>query len=241
MGTKLLDLETILLRNEQWMKLEEDWKPVDLDEDRTEEDNEPAMTTMLSALDLKKTTFDSAQLLKKVRRKVARQLSDKSIIDYNDFIRNLQNNEANDQQFFFVNGQIISAVSIEEICREIDDIFKSIDRLASATSTLRNRKPDVVQCSISAGDLSFDDTIDQIDEEKIDQCIEEAFEDLSGSFTSVCQNETSQESVTTLVKRFTSLLNSPTIQCGPRRQRQCCSRFQALADFWNNRAFHDRS
>lgn len=249
----IIDAESILSINEEWMKLEEDWKPVDLE---TEEDFSPSkLTPVFSSLDLRKTTFDSSFLLKKVRQKIDRQLSkDSVIVDYKEFLQDLEKEAVKEmptKQFYYINGQIISAMSVDDICDKIDDIFRSVEKLSSATSTIRLKKkiPERVSCSISSGGLSFDDT-EVIDEEKeksdsddIDKFIDEAFQQLSVTMASMAtysedaDNEMSRESVTTLVRKFSSILNSPAVIKNPRRKRECCDRFKELAEFWGGKAF----
>ncbi|CAG9585039.1 unnamed protein product [Danaus chrysippus] len=238
----LIDADAILSENEYWKKLEKEWKAVDLENEI--EDDLPMMKPVFSTLDLK-TTFDSSFLFKKVTKKIGRQLSKKSTgsaLDYKDFINNLKDDPQNDSsnRFYFINGQITSAASIEDICHKIDDIFKSIEQLSSATNTMKKKDvPDVVQCSISATDLSFDDTLseeDNIDNSDIDRHIEEAFEEFSETMSNLSV-EQSLDSVTTLVRKFSNVLNSPSIQCSPRRRRECCDKFRELAEFWQNRAF----
>ncbi|KAG6463853.1 hypothetical protein O3G_MSEX014108 [Manduca sexta] len=233
-----LDSEAILYGNEQWMKLEEDWKPVDLE---TEEDSTTNAYHSFGSLDSRKTTFDSSFLFKKVRRKVGRQLSKTSALDYQHFIEDLhKKSEREEKQFYFINGQIISAVSVEEICDRIDDMFKSIEELCSAnTKGVKGRKlPDRVECSVSTGNLSFDDTVESSKgrAKSLDKYIDEAFDQLSYTVsTCSCEDEGTRESVTTLVRKFSSILKSPSGNCSPRRQKQRSERFKELADFWNSR------
>lgn len=234
------------------MKLEEEWVPIDLE---TEEDYTPSkLKPIFSSLDLRKTTFDSSFLFKKVRQKAGRRLSKSSgVLDYKNFIQDLEKEAVKDvpaKDFYYINGEIISAVSVEEICDKIDDIFKSVDKLYSATSTVRHKKvnlPAVVNCSISTADLSFDDTEKASEKEKsdgddIDNYIDEAFQQLSLTMASIAtlddaDDERTRESVTTLVRKFTSILKSPAVKRSPRRKKQCCDRFKDLAEFWNNGAF----
>lgn len=237
------------------MKLEEEWIPIDLE---TEEDLTPSkLKPMFSSLDLRKTTFDSSFLFKKVRQRNGKRLSrNLSKLDYKDFIQDLEKEAAADvsvKDFYYINGQIISAVSVEEICDKIDDIFKSVEKLCSATSTIRHKKinlPAVVNCSISTAGLSFDDTekggaADDADKEKsdgddVDNFIDEAFHQLSVTMASLAtldedaDDNLTKESVTTLVKKFTSILKSPAVNRSPRRKRQCCERFKDLAKFWGS-------
>ncbi|KPJ09971.1 hypothetical protein RR48_05834 [Papilio machaon] len=241
----LFDVDDILSDHEEWLKLDEEWgKPIDLD---TEEDQAPYLKSMFSTLDLKKTTFDSSFLFKKVRRKIGRQLSKRSTnsyLDYKDFLNDLQNNASREstKQFYFVNGQIMSAVSVEEICDKIDNYFKSIEKL-TLTSTIRNKNemPEVVKCSMSSGDFSFDDTVvgsntDKCDSEDISRFIDQAFNDFNSSIASMEDvDDVTRESVTTLVRKFSSVLKSPSMNCCPRRQRQCCEKFRDLAEFWKKR------
>ncbi|CAH2086010.1 unnamed protein product [Euphydryas editha] len=242
--SSLVDTETILSKNEQWKKLEEEWgKPIDLEVDA--EDDLPRIKPVYSTLDLKGTTFDSSFLFKKVSRKITRQLSKKSTtsaLEYYDFIRHLKekpNSESNSitEQFHCINGQIMTAQSIENICNTIDDIFKSIDKLSSATSTIRKAKfPETIQCSISATDFSFDDTEDNdlTRYSEMDRHIEEAFDDFETSEV----DQPTLDSVTTLVRKFSVVLNDTAIRCSPRRQRMCCEKFKELAEFWKSRAFN---
>ncbi|XP_063542139.1 uncharacterized protein LOC134750836 [Cydia strobilella] len=233
--TSFIDADAILSGSEQWVQLDQKWgTPVDLDT----EDDGPRLKTVFSTLDLKKSTFDSSFLFK--RRKLGRNSSKKSM-DYKEFLQDLNDAPRNtpDKQFYFVSGQILSAISVEEICDGIDDIFKSMDKLCSATSTVRiNKKrkpsmPDIVQCSISTNGLSFDDTVvnasekEKADSDDVSGYIDEVFGHLD-SFTS---ERSSKESVTTLVRRFTSMLKSP-IKCSPRKRRQCGDRFKELTEFW---------
>jgi hypothetical protein len=246
MSSKLLDAETILSYNDQWGKLEETWgKPVDLD---SEEDMTPSkLRPVFSSLDLRKTTFDSSFLFRKVTKKIGRQLSKKSLLNYNDFLQELQENareQSSSKQFFYISGQILSAWSVEDICDKIDDIFKSVEKLCSATSTVRLKKkvvPEVIQCSISYGGLSFDDTEENEkekgDSDDVDQYIDEAFDQLNSTLVSLANGEElgqTKESVSTLVKKFSSILNNPMMR-SPRRKRQCSDRFRDLAEFWKNR------
>ncbi|KPJ04970.1 hypothetical protein RR46_04086 [Papilio xuthus] len=240
----LFDVDDILSDHEEWLKLDEEWgKPIDLD---TEDDQPPYLKSMFSTLDLKKTTFDSSFLFKKVRRKIGRQLSKRSTnscLDYKDFLNDLQNNRSREstKQFYFVNGQIMSAGSVEEICDKIDDYFKSIEKL-TVTSTIRKSDiPEVVKCSMSSGDFSFDDTVlksntDKCDSEDISRFIDQAFNDFNSSIASIEDvDDTTRESVTTLVRKFSIVLNRPSMYCSPRRQRQCCEKFRDLAEFWKKR------
>lgn len=238
MCSSFLDPEAILSGNEQWIQLEEKWgEPVDLE---TDEDPPAKLKPVFSTLDLLKTTFDSSFLFKKVRRKVGRRLSKAGVLDYKDFLQDLQ--EKNPQkQFYFVNGQILSAASVEEICDKIDDIFKSVEKLSSATSTIR-KFPEKVSCSISIEDLSFDDTPsekEKSDGEDVDRFIDEAFEKLNQFSDVTLDDDTTRESVTTLVRKFSSILRSPAVNCNPRRQRECCNKFKELAEFWKRRAFNE--
>ncbi|KAJ0180793.1 hypothetical protein K1T71_004197 [Dendrolimus kikuchii] len=252
MTNKLLDVDLILQENEQWTRLDEEWgNPVDLDV----EEDVPAIQSRFSSLDLRKSTFDSSFLFKKVRRKVGRQLSKRSAnLNYDDFKQDLQRREKKEKDFYFINGQIISAVSVEEICETIDDVFRSIEKLCSATSTMkRSNAPKKVECSISTGDLSFDDSTlsekeviqpcHRSDGEDIDRYIDEAFDQFSCTIRNLSNDnnldDATKESVTTLVRRFSSILNSPNIKRSPRRQK-CCNRFKELADFWQNQAFVER-
>ncbi|XP_045785038.1 uncharacterized protein LOC123880786 [Maniola jurtina] len=252
--SSIFDADTILSENDQWRKLEEEWKTVDLIDI---EDDTPNLKPVFSTLDLNGTTFDSSFLFKKVRRKVGRQMSkiSSASIEYEDFISNIRDDSRNgpSKQFYFVNGQITSAASIEELCDKIDDIFKSIDELSVATSTVRNKSsreskkriyPDLVQCSISATDLSFDDTVSQKEvtcsseiERHIGEAFEEAFEQINSTIDTLEGDKSHLESVTTLVRKFSSVINSPMIKCNPRRQRECSDKFKQLTDFWKNQAF----
>ncbi|KAJ8725954.1 hypothetical protein PYW08_004137 [Mythimna loreyi] len=244
MCSTFLDPEAILSGNEQWVQLEEKWgEPVDLD---TEEDNPPGkLQPVFSTLDLMKTTFDSSFLLKKVRRKVGRRLSKAGVLDYKDFLQDLEDKNQS-KQFYFINGQIMSAESVDEICDKIDDIFKSVEKLSSATSTIRQKKPvpERVSCSISIDDLSFDDTPtekEKSDTDDVERYIDEAFEKLShySNMTMDDVDDVTRESVTTLVRKFSSILQSPAVNRNPRRQRQCCNKFKELAEFWRTQAFNE--
>lgn len=241
--SSLIDAETILSKNEQWKKLEEEWgKPVDLEVD--EEDDSPRIKPVYSTLDLKGTTFDSSFLFKKVTKKVSRQLSKRSTtsaLEYYDFIRHLKEDptrESNSITEHCVNGEM-TAQSIENICNTIDDIFKSIDKLSSATSTAKKDKfPERIQCSISATDFSFDDDTEDYDTShysEMDRHIDEAFNNFDSKIEGIDQS--TLDSVTTLVRKFSSVLNDTAIRCSPRRQRKCCEKFMELAEFWRNRAF----
>ncbi|XP_045491419.1 uncharacterized protein LOC123691181 [Colias croceus] len=237
----IVDIDEILSENEQWKKLEEEWGiPIDLEGD---DDDQPTIQRVLSTIDLK-TTFDSSFLFKKVRRNLGRRLSKKSIAsapEYGDFIRNLQNDPMREssQQFYCVNGQILSAVSVDEICKKIDDIFKSIEKLSSCSTVRKKVKtiPEIVQCSISATDLSFDDTEYEYNSE-MDRHMEEAFQELSSTINTIDRGDKSTlESVTTLVRKFSIIVNHPKMKCNPRHQRQCSEKFKDLAEFWKSRAF----
>lgn len=251
MSAYLFDAEMLLSYNEQWKKLEEKWgKPIDLDTEDLEDLTPSKLKPVFSSLDLRRSTFDSSFLLKTVRKKVGRQLSKKSsIIDYKDFIQDLENEipeKVPKKQFYYISGQILSAFSVEEICEKIDCIFKSVEKLCSATSTIRYKKPalpDIVHCSISYDDLSFDDTADSEkekgDSNDVDRYIDEAFDQLNSTIASVANGEieyddTTKDTVTTLVRKFSSVLSNP-LKCSPRRKRQCNERFKDLADFWKNR------
>ncbi|CAH0604997.1 unnamed protein product [Chrysodeixis includens] len=239
MCSSFLDPEAILLGNEQWIQLDEKWgEPVDLE---TDEDLPSQLKPVFSTLDLMKTTFDSSFMFKKVRRKVGRRLSKAGVLDYKDFLQDLQEKKQ-PKDFYYINGQILSAASVEQICDTIDDIFKSVEKLSSATSTVRkNPFPDKISCSISIDDLSFDDTPSQKEttEGGVDRYIDEAFEKLSHLSNMPIDDEATRASVTTLVRRFSSILRSPGINCSPRRQRQCCNNFKELAEFWKSQAFND--
>ncbi|CAH2073051.1 unnamed protein product, partial [Iphiclides podalirius] len=240
----LLDADAILSDREEWTKLGEEWgMPIDLD---TEEDQSPHLKHVFSTLDLKKTTFDSSFLFKKVRRKVGRRLSKRSVLDYGEFLNDLRKDSSREssKQFYFVNGQLISALSVEEICGKIDDYFKSIEKLAPS-STMRKKKvdlPAVVRCSIDSEDYSFDDTVigvlstEKGDSSDTNRVIDQAFNDFNSSIASMDVDQSTRESVTTLVRKFSSILKSPTVNCSPRRQRQCCEKFRDLAEFWRRRA-----
>lgn len=244
MCSTFLDPEAILSGNEEWIQLEEKWgEPVDLE---TEEDYSPGkLQPVFSALDLMKTTFDSSFLFNKVRRKVGRRLSNAGVLDYNEFLQDLEekNQPAAAKQFYLINGQILSAASVEEICDKIDDIFKSVEKLSSATSTIRKKKgfPEKVSCSISTADLSFDDTVTEKNKTNVDDVsryIDEAFEKLSliSNMPMEDVDDVTRESVTTLVRKFSSIFHSPAVNCNPRRQRKCNNNFRELAEFWKNQA-----
>ncbi|CAG5050967.1 unnamed protein product [Parnassius apollo] len=243
----LLDADAILSDHEEWMKLDEEWgNPIDLD---TEDDQAPYLRSVFSTLDLMKTTFDSSFLFKKVRRKVGRKLSKRSassFLDYKDFLNDMQKDATREssKQFYFVSGQIISAVSVEEICDKIDNYFKSIEKLAF-TSTIRKKKPvppEVVKCSISSEDFSFDDTevgvssTEKGDTSELNRFIDQAFDNFNSSIASMENiDQSTRESVTTLVRKFSNVMKSP-MNCSPRRKRQCCEKFRDLAEFWKKRA-----
>ncbi|KAH9629231.1 hypothetical protein HF086_008313 [Spodoptera exigua] len=242
MCSTFLDSEAILSGNEQWIKLEEKWgEPVDLD---TEDDQPGQLQPVFSTLDLVKSTFDSSFLFKKVRRKVGRRLSKAGVIDYQEFLQDLQQRDL-PKQYYLINGQILSAASVEEICDKIDEIFKSVEKLASATSTIRkNPMPEKVSCSISTEDLSFDDTSiekekPEEDEVDVERQIDEAFEKLSHFSNMTIEDDATRASVTTLVRKFSSILCNPAIQCNPRRQRQCCNNFKELAEFWKSQTCNE--
>ncbi|CAK1545058.1 unnamed protein product [Leptosia nina] len=228
----IVDIDDILSENDQWKKLEEEWgNPIDL-EVETEED-QPQITRVISCLDLK-TTFDSSFLFKKVRRNLGRQLSKKSTasaLEYNEFISDLRPSRESSQHFF----NIVSTASLDEICRKIDDIFKSIDKLS--TCSMKRKLPEVVDCSISATDLSFDDTVQDSYSSEIDRHMEEAFQELSSIKGAEQIDQSTLESVTTMVRKFSRILEHPIMKCSRRRQRQCSDKFKDLAEFWNSRAF----
>lgn len=248
----LIDTDTILSESDQWLQLEKKWgTPIDLD---TDDDYTPVMKTVFSTLDLMKSTFDSSLLLKNARRNVARSYS-KNTVDYNDFLEDLHDAARNtpDKQFYFISGEIVSAVSVEEICDNIDDIFRSIEQLCSATSTVRLNQlrkksslNEVVQCSISTGNLSFDDTPvnasmnEKSDTDDVDRYIDEVFGNFNSTIATLSDNNldsSSKETVTTLVRKFSSFLKSPSLVCSPKKKRACCDKFKDLAEFWQSRAF----
>ncbi|XP_028168041.1 uncharacterized protein LOC114358307 [Ostrinia furnacalis] len=190
MSIYYLDAESILSSNEQWKKLEEKWgKPVDLDTD--DSDREPSkLKPALSSLDLRQTTFDSPFLLKTVRKKLARRLSIKSCIaDYDDFVKELPNDtfgEEPKKQFYNVSGQMLSAGSVEDICKTIDDVFKSVEDLCFTTSTNCDKKrPELVPCSMSCSGLSFDDTRDTEREKRDSDDVFKSVENLRFSTSSI--------------------------------------------------------
>lgn len=236
----MVDVDEILSENEQWKKLEEEWGiPIDLEVD--DRDDQPKLRPVFSCLDLK-TTFDSSSLFKKVRRKLGRQLSNnstKSANEYQDFINNLKNPCKGSSQQFLCMNQHISAASVEEICRKIDDIFRSIEKLS--TCSMRKSKyniPEIVHCSISASDLSFDDTVDEsYYDSEIDKHMEEAFHELSTIKSTERIDQSTLESVTTLVRKFSNILEHPTMKRSVRRQKKCSEKFKDLAEFWKSRAF----
>ncbi|CAG9115035.1 unnamed protein product [Plutella xylostella] len=272
MSTSLMDTDAILSSSEHWSRLDEQWgTPIDLETDDQQDDNfvpPTSLQSFFSTIDLRpKHTFDSAIMLRRVQRKVYDSLSKRSAasVNYKDFIQELDRDEAThkervDKQFYYIGGQIISAASVDEICDNIDDIFKSVSKLSATTSTIRPSKaakpapkiPEVVECSFSTSDLSFDDTHDfekeKSDGDDVDRFIDELFDELNQTMASlqtssvldqsgarILDQTTTIESVTTLVKKFSSILESPAVKCSPRRQRQCCERFKDLADFWKNR------
>lgn len=237
------DPEAILSINEQWIQLEQKWgNPIDLES----EDDQPSriLKTMFSSLDLRKTTFDSSFLTKNIRPK------ESPLVNYKEFIKDLEATATKDvprKEFFYINGEIMSAASVEEICDKIDEIFKSVDKLTSATSTLRLKKhplPEIVNCSISTADLSFDDTRKKAEPPcaslgDIDKCIDEAFQQLN-TFSDLSDGkEGSRGTVTSLVKKFSIVLKSSFVNKAPKRKRECCDRFRELAEFWNGNAFHN--
>lgn len=253
MSSHLIDTDVLLSGNEQWTKLEQQWgNPVDLE---TEEDRPTKITPAYSTLDLKRTTFNSPYLFKKAKRRVGRQYSKKSAtLDYKDFLKDLEDDGPRElplKQFYYISGQILSALSVDEICDRIDDIFKSIERLCSATSTIHKKKilPERVQCSIDVSDLSFDDTVDEkenCDSDDVSRYIDEAFDQLNATIDTFNDliddndinkmNQSSRDTVTTLVRKFSSFLKSPVVNQSPRRKRQCNEKFRDLADFWNSKA-----
>lgn len=240
MCSNFFDSDAILSGNEEWTQLEEKWgEPVDLE---TADDESPSkLQPVFSTLDLRKTTFDSSFLFKKVRRKVGRRLSKCGAIDYKEFLQDLQVSSP-PKEFYIVNGQILSAMSVEDICDKIDDIFKSVEKLCSATSTVRKKPiPDVVSCSISVDDLSFDDTPSEKQEisESVGKYIDEAFENFGHLSKMSIEDDATRESVTTLVRKFSTILANPTVNCSPRRQKRCNNKFKELAEFWKNQAFSD--
>lgn len=252
MSSHLIDTDLILSGNEQWTKLEQQWgNPIDLE---TEDDRPSKISPTYSTLDLRRTTFNSPYLFKKVRRRVGRQYSKRSAtLDYKEFLKDLESEDPKElplKQFYYISGQIISALSVDEICDRIDDIFKSIERLCSATSTIHKKKtlPERVQCSIDASDLSFDDTIDEkekCDSDDISRYIDEAFDQLNVTINTINNlideddinkmNQSNRDSVTTLVRKFSTFLKSPVVNQSPRRKRQCNEKFRDLADFWKSK------
>ncbi|XP_050678736.1 uncharacterized protein LOC126974992 [Leptidea sinapis] len=239
----VLDIDQILSENKEWRKLEEEWGiPVDLEADN--DDDTPQLKPVVSTLDLK-TTFDSSFLFKKVRRHVGRQVSKISNLEYKDFINDLQHGSSKEssQQFYIVNGQIISATSVDEICKKIDEVFKTIERFAMAKA---NNLPETIACSISTSDLSFDDTNrgDEVnDTDEMERHMEEAFQDLNSTLNNMeleGVDRSTLDSVTTLVRKYSDVLSRPAVKCSPRRERQCSEKFKDLAEFWKSRAFHTR-
>lgn len=254
MSSHLIDTDVLLSGNEQWTKLEQQWgNPIDLE---TEDDRPTKISPAYSTLDLRRTTFNSPYLFKKSRRKVCRHYSKKSAtLDYKDFLNDLEDSYPKElplKQFYYISGQILSALSVDEICDRIDDIFKSIERLCSATSTIHRKKilPERVQCSIDASDLSFDDTVsdkEKCDSDDVSRYIDEAFDQLNATIDTINNliddddinkmNQSSKDSVTTLVRKFSSFLKSPVVNRSPRRQRQCNDKFKNLAEFWKSKTF----
>ncbi|XP_041977199.1 uncharacterized protein LOC121731693 [Aricia agestis] len=242
--SSIIDAESILMENEHWSRLDEEWGiPVDLEAD-TEDDFK--LRPVFSSLDLIGSTFDSSVLLKKIRKKVGRKVSKRSssVLDYTEFLDDLKKNcnMESSNNFYVVNSEIITAASVEKICKEIDDVFKSIEKLSSATSTLRKGQkfPEVVQCSISIDDLSFDDTKkSSVYNSEIDRHIEEALDQFGSTISSIEKiDQSTLASVTALVQKFSSVLRSPvvTYNWSPKKKRQCCDKFKELIDFWNKRA-----
>lgn len=256
MSSHLIDTDVLLSGNEQWTKLEQQWgNPIDLE---TEDDRPTKISAAYSTLDLRRTTFNSPYLFKKARRKVSRQHCKKSAtLDYKDFLKDLEDDVPRElplKQFYYISGQILSALSVDEICDRIDDIFKSIEKLCSATSTIHKKKilPERVQCSIDASDLSFDDTVDdkeKCDSDDVSRYIDEAFDQLNATIDTINNliddndinkmNQSNKDSVTTLVRKFSSFLKSPVVNQSPRRQRQCNEKFRDLAEFWKTKALEN--
>ncbi|XP_063378581.1 uncharacterized protein LOC134665536 [Cydia fagiglandana] len=237
----LLDAETILAGIEQWLQLEQKWgSPVDLDDAQEDLDRTPKMKTTFSSLDLKKSTFDSSFVFKTAERKLGKH--SKKSMEYLEFMEDLKTPKRI-KPFSYVSGEILSASSVEEICEDIDDVFKSLEKLCSATSTVRfsqvKKRPsinDIVQCSISAADLSFDDTIEP--SQDVDRYIDEVFDNLHTTLASLSRtlDDSAKETVTHLVKKFTTILKSPILKTSPGLKRICGEKFRDLAAFWQGQA-----
>lgn len=253
MNRTLIDADSVLSEIDQWNELEAAWgTPVDLE---TEDQDifTPEVASCFSTLD-KKPTFDSGAILKKMQKKFARKVSKKletSNLGYEEFLQELdmdnQDQDTNEKQFYFVGGNILSAMSVNDICNKIDAVFKSIEKLSTLTSTVRLKKnnqekkfSDIVACSMSTNGLSFDDTKSSKADEDMDAFIDQLF-DIDKSIISlqcsVRMNKSGdeiQESVSTLVRKFSSFLENPVIKCSRKRRNSSKEKFKELADFWKN-------
>lgn len=260
MSRSLIDADSILSNIDQWNKLDTEWgTPVDLET----EDHDyfiPEVESRFSTLEHKRPTFDSAVLLRNIRRTIRRSASKNipnSKLNYEGFIQDLElstDHKMAEKQFYFVGGEIISAMSVKDICKSIENIFKSIEQLCTATSTVRKKTrntskiTNIVECSISATGLSFDDTSESNEIlQNVDQFIDELFNVLDCTLTSMqncsiqeesidqLNDQSVHESVTSLVKKFSSFIDSPAIKCNKRR-RQCSERFKNLIQFWKSQS-----
>ncbi|CAG9794011.1 unnamed protein product [Diatraea saccharalis] len=244
MTSILRDANDILATIDQWRKLEETWgNPIDLDTDSDEGDI-PSSPPQLHRC-------TSSFLFNSAKEQVWCQFSEKSaLLDYTEFLQGLQHVDTVDEprkESYVVDGQILSALSVELICNNIDDIFKSIEDLYTVTSTMRRRKENVkeavVERSVSYGRLSFDDTADtEMDTGDIDKYIDEAFQWLNSSKASITAksadtDNATKNSVTALVNKFSNIFKRPALR-GPRRRRESNNGFQNLIDYWRSKTCH---
>ncbi|XP_052750864.1 uncharacterized protein LOC128200687 [Galleria mellonella] len=131
----------MLPMNKQWKCLKEEWgEPMDLD---TDEDITPSTRKRVNCdnTDLKETTFNSSYIFKDPNEKTREKGRHRMYQGY-------------------VAGEVLSAGIVENICEEIDEIFKTADILSFNTSTISkmktNTKPttkqnaiaEIVECSI---------------------------------------------------------------------------------------------
>lgn len=242
MNRTLIDADSILSEIDQWNKLDTEWgSPVDLETEERELIN-PEVASFLSTLE-RKVTFDSAIILKTIREKTVKNVSkDTSTLNYEKFLEDLKKNSSlrNEQPFCFVDRHVHAASSVSTICSKIDAIFRSIEQLCIENTLGSNKKkkerfvlPDVIQCSISTGGLSFDETKESMDK-NLDSYIDELFEFFNNTLESLQEMDNSediQESVSTLVRKFSTFLCNPVLKCA-RRKRQCSEKFRELTEFW---------
>ncbi|KAM3961303.1 uncharacterized protein ACR2FA_004640 [Aphomia sociella] len=253
MSINLLDTDQILAENEEWVRLGELWgNPIDLE---TEEDLAPSkLKPVLSTLNLKKSTFNSSFLFKKKLAPVNKKTSeDADSLSYEDFLGDLDQFVPSGKpvkQFYFVNGEILSAMSVEDICNEIDNFFNCLDATCVKTSTIREKKtpkkdkkkiPDFGECSTPVGVLSFDETVQSKKnnilkrDTSIEDFIDKAFEQINLLSDSVSDaKHSTRNTVTELVRKFKSMFEEPAVKCNPRRKRQCANNFKELTEFWKN-------